>query len=231
MWVRGARSVPAPQDPGCAEAAPKRRGRPGRGRSEWGEARRSAGARTNGRAKTAWCAAERLSQQVEGDCPFARPISASLTVPGRPLSTSSSRDLPRGWTQAPIQLWRCQPKPQNSLPDPGGMVRQVIRQSTRRGAKFFDPGAVRRSGVGYASRSHRRGMAKARGRSGHPLCIASGVRRPPALRWVTAEGRNRGAFGGGRTPNPGRTSGRAFIALSDRSLAGCRLFRQPARAR
>jgi len=150
----------------------------------------------------------RLSQQVEA-------IAHSLDRISQPDSAGATslnefkRDY-RGADAAPTSFGAVS---QPQLPDPR-MVRQVIANRQAR-AKFFDPALF-----GDPAWDMLLDLTAAHGEGAQvsvtSLCIASGVPATTALRWVTQMVET-GIFR--RVPDPADKR-RAFIALSDRSLAG-----------
>lgn len=149
----------------------------------------------------------RLSQQVEA-------IAHSLDRLSQPELTgaTSLSEFKRDYRAAdPAPTGFGGPSPQ--LPDPR-MVRQVIANRQARG-KFFDPalfGDPAWDMLLDLTAAHGEGVQV----SVTSLCIAAAVPATTALRWLTQMVES-GVFV--RVPDPADKR-RAFIALSDRSLAG-----------
>jgi hypothetical protein len=151
----------------------------------------------------------RLSQQVEAIAHSLDRISNPGTEQALVLG-EHKRDY-RGAEPSPSGFGAANGKPQ--LPDPR-MVRQVIANRQARG-RFFDPALF-----GDPAWDMLLDLAAAHGEGAQvsvtSLCIAAGVPATTALRWLTQMVES-GIFI--RVPDPADRR-RAFIALSDQSLAG-----------
>jgi hypothetical protein len=150
----------------------------------------------------------RLSQQVEAIAHSLDRLSQPVAQPGHTGATSLS-DYKRAAEAAPMVFGAGSP---SQLPDPQ-MVRQVIANRQAR-ARFFDAELF-----GDPAWDMLLDLTAAHGEGAQvsvtSLCIAASVPATTALRWLTQMVES-GIFV--RVPDPADKR-RAFIALSDRSLA------------
>jgi hypothetical protein len=150
----------------------------------------------------------RLSQQVEAIAHSLDRLSQPVAQPGHTGATSLS-DYKRAAEAAPMVFGAGSP---SQLPDPQ-MVRQVIANRQAR-ARFFDAELF-----GDPAWDMLLDLTAAHGEGAQvsvtSLCIAASVPATTALRWLTQMVES-GIFV--RVPDPADKC-RAFIALSDRSLA------------